>query len=109
MALFYSFLAVFIFFVLSLILPLIIVLKWSSRPVWAILIACGLYCVPMIAISLASIFSGYQVQTGIELWSTMAIAILTWLIPGFLVLILTQWRSRKRRDRRVKAAIEDAF
>ena len=109
MALFHSLLIILIFLALSLILPIIIVLKWLSRPVWAMFSACVLYCLPLILVIVASVYGGHQEVSGAMLWLGSALLTFIWLIPGFLVLILIQWWSRKRRARRAKSAIEEAF
>ena len=98
-----------IFMMLSLVIPIVIVLKWRSRPGWALFTASGLYCLPIIPFSLGPILSGYQDATGSDLWIPFVVFLLFWLVPGFLILKLIQWQSRKRRKQKERAVIEGVF
>jgi amino acid transporter len=98
-----------IFMLLSLVIPIVIVIKWRSRPGWALFTASGLYCLPIIPFSLGPILSGYQDATGSDLWISFFVFLMFWLVPGFLILLIIQWQSRKRRKRKERAVIEEAF
>ncbi len=94
---------------LSLIIPIIIVLKWYRRPILALVVALGIYLMPFISIlAIAVLQEGGSPERPDSLVGLIgAIAIL--LVFGAPVLTIIQWKSRRNRKRRAQEKIDKAF
>ena len=90
---------------LSLIFPLILVLKWQDRPALALVIA-TLLC----TLSLAALLklSGMAVGVHIELEFLVTIGVLG-VIFGLPILAIAQWIGRRKRKGLTKKVIEEVF
>lgn len=109
MTIFNVLLVLTILMIVSLILPIIIVIKWRRRPVWAMLTAAAIYVLPVLIVSIQSIIDGNQNQTGQALYVSFMLAMIIWLIIGLVVLLPIQWKSRKSRKRILRDSIDEAF
>ena len=106
---FFAILPIFIVLLVSLIVPIIIVLKWQNRPVWALMIATCLYMFPFILVIIYTIIGGYSDASGLSLIMNVLILLGIYLLLGLFVLIPIQWQSRRIKKRRFQANIDKTF
>ena len=106
---FMALLPLVIVFALSMIGPLIIILKWHRRPVWAMVTASVVYVLPVFLLSLFSIFTGFQNTEDPYFYASFIVFIGIWLILGLIFLVPIQWKNRKTRARREHMKIENTF
>ena len=90
-------------------IPIIIVIRWRSRPTWSILTASLIYVLPMFLLLIFSVIGGYQRSTGIELFLFFLIFMVIYLIIGLLFLAPIQRKTLNSRKRRLKDKIDTAF
>ena len=89
----------------SLIVPVILILMWRSRPGLAFVSATIIYLIPIICLmSLAGESTDQEGAT-----RDLIGAIILFLFFGLPILALIQWKSRKNRKRKMQSEIDDAF
>ena len=106
---FYMLLPLIIVSVISLVIPIIIVIKWKSRPFLSLVTASVVYLLPMLLFIIGSILYGYQRATGAELYLYMFIFLTVYLFFGLIFLVPIQRVSRKRQRQNLTDKIEMTF
>lgn len=92
---------------LSLILPLVLILKWESRPVLAFICATILCCSTMAAtITITDIM--VNGPGALEFYFIMGMVLIAVLF-GSPILALVQWRRRRKRKAFSKYTISETF
>ena len=96
---------------LSLIFPIVIVLKWQAHPVLVLVTATLVCFLSIVFIYLAGAhLEGSSDRSALDRLSSGFVGMLLFtLVFGFPVLAVLQWRSRKKRRRKMQAEIDDAF
>jgi len=102
-------LPIIIFLLLSLIVPIIIVLKWHKRPGWAMFMAASIYLLPLISLLVFSTVAGFQDTDDPFFLIGMIFLVIIWLLIGLIFLLPTQMKSRKNKLRSMQSKIDDAF
>lgn len=104
-------LPLFILIGISLIFPILIIMKWQSRPVLALATATLVCFLSIMLIYLGGAYLEGSSDRGTldRLMSGFVGMLLFTLIFGFPVLALLQWRRRKKRRQKIRAEIDDAF
>jgi len=104
-SLFFTLLPMIIFIAVSLIVPLVLVLNWRSRPVLSFASAIIIYLIPVIC--LLGLTGN---QTGENfVYQNLIRAIIVFLFFGLPILTITQWKSRKNQKRKMRVKIDSAF
>jgi O-antigen ligase len=96
---------------LSLIFPILIIMKWQSRPVLALATATLVCFLSIMLIYLGGAYLEGSSDRGTldRLTSGFVGMLLFTLVFGFPILAVLQWRRRKKRKQKIRAEINDAF
>jgi len=106
---FFALVPLFIILIVSLIVPIIIVLRWQNRPVWALTIATSVFMFPIILLTILTMIGGYTTAQGRSLLLSALALFAIWMIIGLIFLVPIQWQSRKLKKRRIQNSIDQTF
>lgn len=91
-----SILIVFLVLLLiSLIIPIIIVMKWHRRQFAALVVSSLIYMLPLFLVLMDTIIAGNHPHTGLSLFTITSVFMTIWLLIGLLILVPIQWKAEK--------------